>query len=66
MINQPLTYHWFHERMTFVTGRSREWIIQRVAVAMANAIYDAALALAGATRGADAAAFPAVDLTTTK
>ena len=58
--------HWFHERMTFVTGRSREWIIQRVAVAMANATYDAALALASATRGADAAAFPAVDLTTSK
>ena len=30
---------------------------------IANATYDAALALASATRGAYAAAFPAVDLT---
>jgi hypothetical protein len=34
-------------------------------VAITNATYDTALALASATRGPDAAAFPAVDLTPT-
>ena len=57
--------HWFHERMTFITGRSREWIVQRVAVAVANATYDAALQLASASRGPDATAFQAVHLTPT-
>ena len=52
--------HWFHERMTLITGRSREWIVQRVAVAVANATYDAALQLASASRGADATAFQAI------
>ena len=42
--------------MTFITGRSREWIVQRVAVAVANATYDAALQLASASRGPDATA----------
>jgi hypothetical protein len=51
--------------MTFITGRSREWIVQRVAVAVANATYDAALQLASASRGPDATAFQAVHLTPT-
>ena len=51
--------------MTFITGRSSEWIVQRVAVAVANATYDVALQLASASRGADATAFQAVHLTST-
>ena len=46
--------------MTFVTGKSREWIAQRVAVAIVNATYDAARAVAERCPRPDAAAFPPI------
>ena len=54
--------HWFHQDMTFVTGKSREWIAQRVAVAIVNATYDAACAVAELSPRPDAAAFPPIHL----
>ena len=54
--------HWFHQDMTFVTGKSREWIAQRVAVAIVNATYDAACAVAELCPRPDAAAFPPIHL----
>ena len=48
--------------MTFVTGKSREWIAQRVAVAIVNATYDAACAVAELCPRPDAAAFPPIHL----
>ena len=48
--------------MTFVTGKSREWIAQRVAVAIVNATYDAACAVAERWPRPDAAAFPPIHL----
>ena len=52
--------------MTFVTNRSRAWTIQRVAVAIADATYDAVLANARANRDDGPSAFPAVHLTSTQ
>ena len=52
--------HWFHQDMTFVTGKSREWIAQRVAVAIVNATYDAARAVAERCPRPDADAFPPI------
>ena len=52
--------HWFHQDMTFVTGKSREWIAQRVTVAIVNATYVAACTVAERNPRPDAAAFPPI------
>ena len=60
--NYDLGERFYHEHQTFVSMKSRSWIVQTVGVAIANATYAAARRIARFAAPVARNAFPTLDM----